>query len=704
MNEDDKKNEHNENENLNNPNDNLENQNQEEKQTSNDQNSIQEQSIDDSYKNKKKKGGGFFKFLLFLFGIAIVGGLGYVGYHYFKDSFEDLSNPKITIIDSDGKDAKRFNTKLINSSENESLLVANKEYKFGNLSVIEYPVARDQEGNLIYFLNEEGIQRLNELFKKRVNFGPELNSLNTIYINKQIPFANVSNANGVYLPSEFSIYLFIDSIVKKDGTFTKWPVEQKVEMLLSVLAHEYTHHIDNVYNKSTKRSDPNANTDLVYKIGDEKRRELVTNIEANNNKFLTEFRTNLGYTENQNFVRNRRDFHISNGTPIFREFSSYDLFKFSNLNYDSNLKDRIRFKTLGRIESNYFFNNNDSNRVFFGKKTDPDKIRYLYSFEELVPRELLKLSYTANPKLYKNSNSYLNYLYFSGFGSRGFNSDVYLTAIGDDILKTIGFDATGENQSNFKIFSNNWVFDPELKKYYTKDEEYPYINIAGENSRAKGLFKAYLDLMGYRQAISYIGSDTSKWTEDRKDYNNINFGGYLKINKNFLNNSIPNHKFSFVINSANKDPLKIKLNPTQYNFIAKKYWNQTYTEGKINNYTEKTIYPENQSNYEYVAYYSDSVGINEINKYIEKDGKLNIKIWIDQNDDNEIDDNEISDILDKNNANDNYQIWKQNARTITNYRQYMAIFNERNALSKTYQIAIKKDEDKNEFWYEWKKY
>ncbi|QJG66356.1 hypothetical protein HGG64_01360 [Mycoplasma phocoeninasale] len=726
MDEDNKQNEQEENKNLNGANDSSDAENQEKKQEIKKNDSVEknqktkndlEENLEDqkdeiveSTVKTKKRGGGFFKFLLLIFGLIIVGGLGYVGYRYFKNNFEDYSKSRmIKITDPDEKDAKRFNTKLINSVENENLLVTNREYKFGNLSVIEYPVGEDEDKNLVYFLDEEGIKLLNELFKKRVNFGPELNALNTIYINKKIPYNNVSNANGVYLPSEFSIYLFVDSIVRRDSAFVTWPVEQRVEMLLSVLAHEYTHHIDNVYNKSVKRGDPNSNIDLVYKLGDEQRKKKVNEIEANNNKFLSEFRANLNYfgaageDNNDRFIRNPKDFHLSNGQPIFRDFSAYDLFKYANL--DNNVIDERRYSVFENPNSNYFFNNDERNGVSFGEKTNGDRIRYLYSFEELVPRELLKLAYTANPNLYRNRRGFFNYLYFSNPAFRNLgSSEVFLTAVGDDILKTIGIDPRGVNNSNFKIFSNNWVFDDELRKFFNKKGELPYENIRGENLRAKGLFKAYLDLMGYRQTISYIGNDSTKWTETRKDFSNINLGGYLKINKSLLTNSLPNHKISFLIDSPNKDPLKIKLNPTQYNFIAKKFWNQTYTENKIDNYTELSIYPEEPSDYEYVAYYSDSVGINEINNYVDRNGKMNIKLWIDKNDDGEVDENEIENLLNQNTGKQDYKIWKDNARTITNYRQYMKLFENQNALSKTYKIAIKQNEDNDEFWYEWKKY
>lgn len=64
------------------------------------------------------------------------------------------------------------------------------------------------------------------------------------------------------------------------------------------------------------------------------------------------------------------------------------------------------------------------------------------------------------------------------------------------------------------------------------------------NQQVKALLKAYIDLMGFGQPISYMGSDISSWYIDHNgninsQYSNINIGGFLNLENSLID---PNSK------------------------------------------------------------------------------------------------------------------------------------------------------------------
>ncbi|SYV90450.1 Uncharacterised protein, partial [Metamycoplasma alkalescens] len=98
----------------------------------------------------------------------------------------------------------------------------------------------------------------------------------------------------------------------------------------------------------------------------------------------------------------------------------------------------------------------------------------------------------------------------------------------------------------------------------------------------KGLFKAYIDLMGFGELISF-----ANFNEENKK--NINFGGYFQIPKELFKfkklNSQANNKKQLIKNlnslkpklllvekENDKNYIELDLKFQKYNFITKKQW------------------------------------------------------------------------------------------------------------------------------------
>ncbi|HFC3009904.1 TPA: hypothetical protein ACFIQ8_002125, partial [Neisseria gonorrhoeae] len=173
-------------------------------------------------------------------------------------------------------------------------------------------------------------------------------------------------------------------------------MQKRVELVFNTLFHEYAHHIDNTYNRSIRENDEFANNDLSYKLATPELNKIINKFNGNNNKFLTEFRKTLNYDgsiQNDEYLVNKELFNPKNKEiPVYSKFSQYDLFKLANLALTN--KEVEKYNILNN--KNFYFNNSTNNTVYYANSTNIDQIKYLFSFEELFARELVKLSYSAH--------------------------------------------------------------------------------------------------------------------------------------------------------------------------------------------------------------------------------------------------------------------------------------------------------------------
>ncbi|VEU81967.1 hypothetical protein V2E25_03155 [Mycoplasmopsis arginini] len=595
-----------------------------------------------------------------------------------EDNVEINKSKNIVIEKRESDNALIFNRKDTNDSND-----LNKNFVIGNLSFLEKPVAKDKNNNPIYFLGQKGLKLLNDMFKKRAIFGPEINAVKLININVNNSHISDDRTNGAYFPSSKEIFIFLKGILDENLELLSKPVEKRVEMIFGVLMHEYTHHIDNMYNKAIKRDDPLSNNDLIEYDGDHDHKHF----EVNNEKFLSEFRFNLNYIGNagdNRLLRSNEDFYYDKDQiPVYRFFSANDLFRAANVNID--LSEKKKYEILD--SKKYFFNNNKYQGITFSSPTSIKTIRYTFSMTELFPREIIKLSLGPNAWFYNPSRSLTeNFFYFQKENKK--LPGLIFNAAGDDILKNLAFlqKTTYPLDRELVTFASNWVFKDQIENFKsnilnheTNTYEKPFKNVG--DSRQKGLFKAYIDLMGWGELISFTNYNLNN---NKKDY--INFGGYFQLPKKLLESKkLDNVKSKiFLVDKDDKNNfMSLDYNINDYNFISKKKWNSIFQYHKDNTkqedyWDESWIYPDLfNKDYQYVSYFINNINKNTLKSKF-KNKKFDIKLWIDLDNNGEYDLNlkdnkEIFSLLNDNNwnnmGNNFFTRYQNNKRRTTTYRK-----------------------------------
>ncbi|ENY69195.1 Hypothetical protein MAU_1370 [Metamycoplasma auris 15026] len=672
--------------------------------------------------------------LLAIFSFGILGGIGYLTYRFLKVTYakiDDSNYESHIVIEKNNKDELIFNRK---EGQNHS-------FKIGNLTIIEKPYLT-ANNKKEYFLGELGMSLLNTMFKERALFGPEINYLKAIRINDTFNADLDLNANGIYLPATQEIYIPIRSLLQdniqslsryRNNDFKKFIIAKRVEYIFGTIMHEYTHHIDNSYNKVLKENDPLSDNSLVSYSDPHNHgfgRDVTVKKEINNKKFLTDFRNNLHYheikdTEKNIYLRNSNDFnYIEKAIPVYKDFSANDLFKVANY---ANLteEEKQRYKILN--SNFYFFNNNKDIPIAFANPTNLKQLRYLYSFVELIPRELIKLSLGPNDWFYDPRVLFNNYFYFL----KDNHKDLVFSAAGVDILKNISISKSNE----LVTFAPNWVFKEQIENFVSnvKYEDPRLINkpfLNAGNKFQRGLFQSYIDLMGYRELISFANLNFKPFSLD----NQLNFGGYFQIKKDFfdkpnldnknnlnLSNIKPkfnraefleklnelNPKLLLVEKNNEKNYLEVTFDFQSFNFVTKKNWNSIYRyhneeENKKNYHSEKWIYPNNDD-YQYVSYYTKNLDYSELTRKF-KNKQFDIRLWIDKNNDNkfekqnEDDEQEVFSLLNdnfQNNIGSNfYKFAANNQRKTTTFRS-----NFLNPSARYQWFKINEDKKENKYYY-----
>ncbi|PZV99832.1 MYPU_1760 family metalloprotease [Metamycoplasma auris] len=670
----------------------------------------------------------WFSFLLAIFSFGIIGVVAFLSYKHLRTTYAKI-------------DDSNYNSHIVIEKSNKNELIFNRKegkdhsYKIGNLTIIEKPY-RTKDNKNEYFLGELGMSLLNTMFKERALYGPEINYLKAIRINDTFNGDLDLNANGIYLPATQEIFIPIKSILQnniqslegyRDPNFKKFIIAKRVEYIFGTIMHEYTHHIDNTYNKTLKPKDELADDSLVsysdphnHGFGS----DVSFKVETNNKHFLKSFRTNLNYRDPKNdgernfYLRNQRDFyHKENEIPIYKEFSANDLFRLANY---SNLSKEEKEKYELLNSNRYFFNNNKDVPISFANPTNLKQLRYLYSFVELIPRELIKLSLGPNYWFYKPQNAFNNYFYFVKDNQK----DLIFSAAGVDILKNISL----SRNNKLITFAPNWVFKDQIEDFISNHKyddprliNKPFSDVGDQFQR--GLFKSYIDLMGYRELISFANEGNNLF----KDNKELNFGGYFQIKKDFLTKKDHNlndlginfrfdkdefieelnklnPKLLLVEKNNNKNFLEVNFDFQSYNFLTKKKWNSIYGYhnkdfNKQNYHNEKWIYPNNEE-YEYISYFTKNVNKNEIlNKF--KDKEFDVKLWIDWNGDKEFNNNEKNEVFSLLNDNFHNNLGKnfykyslENKRKTTTFRTNFLNSNFR------YQwFKINLDDKTNKYYY-----
>ncbi|AZZ65678.1 hypothetical protein DMC14_002700 [Metamycoplasma phocicerebrale] len=673
--------------------------------------------------NKTKAGKIFLSIILIILTLGAISVGGYFAYKFLNSSI----NQKINNIGSDyyeesndSSGAFKFfydkdNNLIFNAKKTEKSGEIKSSFKYGNLTIMEKPVYTD--GNKkYYYLGEKGIQLLNTMFKKRALYGPEINALKSIKIGFPSKDNKNNSANGLYYPSLREIYIFTDGPLNNNLKLLNQPVAKRVEIIFGTIMHEYTHHIDNMYNKSIKETDEFSDNTLIEDNGDGHEHggnsHIIKKRQINNKKFLKEFRFNLNYhdiplAQKSKYIRRESDFeYIKGKIPVYKDFSSNDLFRFVNLDISEFEKENYN----KMFDNKHYFNNNKNQEINFANPIESKSLKYLFSFAELIPRELVKLSLGPNSTFYvdKNYKSLENFLYFAKERNDLFgNIEVIFSSTGDDILKTISKAKHKTTWKDIWAYAPNWVFRKQIEEFVSNkwdndnfEYEKPFKNVG--DTRHKGLFKAYVDLMGWGQLISF-----AHYNINNDSGNSLNFGGYFQLPKN--NTEYQNKKMKLLLVSKDNNKKIIESNITlqKYNLITKKEWDSKYEsslpEGQQKNYwTEKWIYPELfKENFYYVSYIARNINKPNFNKIIGNNA-FDIKLWIDLNNDGkydleDINQKEVFSLLNDDKFNNKgknfFDKYVNDQRKTTTYKMY----SYRDSLAEWFEL--KKDTNNKYYYY-----
>ncbi|WP_045433435.1 MYPU_1760 family metalloprotease [Metamycoplasma canadense] len=656
-------------------------------------------------KRKFRLGTFLYSFFISFFSVAI---LGILLFFTIKNSSSFFNRNEIEVkIDYGANDIKTDiiikrnnidNSLIFNPKNEKNSNVLDPSFKTGNLTFIENPIGFSKDKKPIYFLGVKGLIFLNEMFKQRAIYGPEINSLYSVNISDD---NSTVNAKGLYFPTKKVISIFTKEILENNVNLLEDYIEKRAEIIFGTLLHEYGHHIDNMYNKAVKKTDPFANLDLIEYNGDHDYYET----EINNNKFLTEFRKNLNYYDDPDrnkFLRNHQDFYYDKDKiPVYKDFSANDLFRISNINISSEEKKKFLILDSGK----YYFNNFKYQPIQFNEPTSLKSIKYLFSFTELFPREIIKLSLGPNQWFYNPRNLFKNFFFF--IKNNSYKSPLIFNAAGDDILKNITV-INGEPTT----FASNWVFKDQIEEFVSNKTEYliqnnikikryvmPFKNVG--NTLHKNLFKAYIDLIGWGQLISFANYNINN---NQKNY--LNFGGYFQIpkNENFKN---LNKKIILVEKNNEKNKIELNFDFQNYNLIAKKKWNSVYhflinNKKQPNYFDESWVYPNLfDKNFQYVSYFVKNINKNEIKSKLHNK-QFDVRLWIDLNNnnkiDNEKDNKEIFSLLNDNHWNNSgkqfYEKYLNDKRNTTTYRKYNS-----NRFEKNEWFKLNKDKKENKYYY-----
>lgn len=142
-----------------------------------------------------------------------------------------------------------------------------------NSFLIEYPLKSTTDSNTHYFLNQNELNEFQDFLFRNLWYGPEIFELKHIIINDWRYFEK--NVHGEYLSDGFyvsdsnEIYINIEGAGIKDISFSNYVdgtleyeniKKYKFDYLLTIIGHEYGHHLTHSYFQSVRTDEGTTNT------------------------------------------------------------------------------------------------------------------------------------------------------------------------------------------------------------------------------------------------------------------------------------------------------------------------------------------------------------------------------------------------------------------------------------------------------------
>ncbi|MBW0595757.1 hypothetical protein MADP15_00042 [Mycoplasma anatis] len=349
---------------------------------------------------------------------------------------------------------------------------------YTKIKFVDFAYYEDKNGPR-FLLGEEGLKYLAREFKNKVPFGPEVFNLNAIHINDfnivddKVRGLFISNVNTIYINANF---------LSENG----YDIETKVQNIIPTIFHEYLHYWAKTYAEvgiDSKNSELNKNTLLISSKSDE-----GYQTSAWNKNFVNNFKEQLGYNSTKKYPT------VNNKQSLFSNLSLNDLWNIANGGPSSAYPNK-----------NYFvsqISHKKSDGYLFDINTE--EIKYYYSIDELIPRELTKYFFIPyyfpyEETVIKDSSTFENVIYRNNW--YGLESLIY------------------QNGSYYNDFTPNSLYVD-----YSKTILNPVVKYAGSNwfntndkilvvyqnylqtnkEKAKQFYKLLLETMGYGKTISQV--------------------------------------------------------------------------------------------------------------------------------------------------------------------------------------------------------
>lgn len=530
------------------------------------------------------------------------------------------------IFDNNSKENANYNNEylLFNKSDEK---VNHTEFKYDkqikSKKVIEYidPYTKIKFIDFCYYeddkgprflLGEEGLKYLAREFKNKIPFGPEVFNLNAIHINDydivddSVRGLFISNVNTIYINADF---------LAENG----YDIETKVQNIIPTIFHEYLHYWAKTYAEvgiNSSNIDLNKNTTLITTKSDEGSLTSTWN-----SYFVDNFKEQLGYNSTKKYPE------VNNNYSLFANLSLNDLWKIANENSNENYPNKNYFiSQIGKNDDSYIFD------------IKTESIKYYYSIDELIPRELTKaffipyyLPYEESPV--KDSTTYKNLVYRSSwyglesltYQNRAYYNDFIPNSLYVDYSKTLLNPVVKLAANN--LFNTNKNISLIYENYLQTD-----------TYKAKEFYKLLLETMGYGKTISQIvniqKNNASKISPNDEtvaiepiDTMKIKLLGYLPANSQYKG-------FVFESNDLSNPYILAEFDTHEiFRF-------QGYTGSIFNRKNKVKNFNLNPSDVGYIEEFKSYITKEFIDSTKIKDSSV-IRYWLDKNNDGQFQEDEI---------------------------------------------------------------
>lgn len=455
---------------------------------------------------------------------------------------------------------------------------------YTNVIFREYSYIKDSNGINRYMLGKNALVKLAQEFKRKVPFGPEVFDLEAININDF--YVIPSEASGLYSPANRNIYVNGQRLLERGVS-----LYGILSQIMPTIFHEYMHHWSNSYaeigTKSGLVSEKDSQKSLKTLYAGLAEEKEFSSEQLWNYDFATKFKQLLHFNTQRKTLTSSDD-ELFNKKILSNWLSLNSVWKLANTDEKvtgsllrSNKWDTRYLNNEDNLKDWYFSYIKDANWVVNGQR-----LQYLYSLTELIPREYTKYAYEnylqlGSPLYTLQDGDFLLNWYGSIQRDQRYNTKMHLFSQSDDWAKVyqLNLQEIIQNQNLFQ--KNNLVMPNNIfgGQIHFNDQNGQQTQLLKNNARS--FYQLFLNNMGYGKAIAQIYPKvTWKWndqiSDDNKlhneiktedaDLNKIKFSGYL-----------PSKKYTgFVLidKENHKTTTKFKYMDT-FNFFGK----QTYDTG-----------------------------------------------------------------------------------------------------------------------------